>query len=171
MLREGLQTEGLWSVARGLARNESEYKQHLNNSDLPRRNDLDGRGSLSEEAFAGFSEFFLKTCIDQVEFMEGLMEPERLRTRVLIWAEEEMRLDELPKGSDTVFKALLRDGEVERARLPEILNTSERSARRVTSALIERGVVNSASTRAPLTLNFPAELAERWLPGLFPAKK
>lgn len=171
MLREGLKTEGLWSVARGLARNESEYKQHLNNCDLPRRNDLDGRGNLSEEALAEFSEFFLKLCVDQVDFMETQMEPERLRTRVLIWAEEEMRLGSLPKGSDIVLKALLQEGEVARARIPEILNTSERSARRPTSALIKRGAVKSLSSRAPIRLNFPAELAERWLPGLFPEKK
>jgi Fic family protein len=171
MLREGLKTQGLWSVARGLARNEAQYKQHLNNCDLPRRNDLDGRGNLSEEALAEFTEFFLKTCIDQVEFIEGLVEPERLRTRVLVWAEEEMRLGQLTKGSDTVLKVLLQDGEVERARLPEILSASDRSARRVTSALIERAVVNSASTRAPLKLNLSAEMAERWLPGLFPGKK
>ena len=48
MLQEGLQTEGLWSVARGLACDETSYKSYLNNCDLPRRNDLDGRGQLSE---------------------------------------------------------------------------------------------------------------------------
>lgn len=171
MLRDGLKTEGLWSVARGLARKESTYKQHLNNCDLPRRNDLDGRGYLSEEALAEFAKFFLNTCIDQVEFMEGLMEPERLRARVLIWAEEEIRIGALPKGSDRVLKVLLQEGEIARARLPEILNTSERNARRPTSALIERGAVQSASPRAPISLNFSAELAERWLPGLFPEKR
>ncbi len=46
----GAGTGGLWSVARGLARNEARYKQHLGACDLPRRNDLDGRGHLSEEA-------------------------------------------------------------------------------------------------------------------------
>jgi len=33
---------------------------------------------------------------------------------------------------------------------------------------IERGVVLSDSQRAPLRLAFPAELAPRWMPGLFP---
>jgi Fic family protein len=52
MLLEMLDTGGIWSVARGLARNVSAYKSHLANCDLPRRNDLDGRGNLSEEALA-----------------------------------------------------------------------------------------------------------------------
>jgi peptide-methionine (R)-S-oxide reductase len=78
--------------ARGLARNVSEYKKLLADCDLPRRNDLDGRGTLSEEALAEFTRFFLTVCIDQVNFMESLIQPDRLRTRILMWAEEEIRL-------------------------------------------------------------------------------
>jgi len=53
-----LDTGGVWSIARGLARKVDTYKQLLANCDLPRRNDLDGRGNLSEEALAGFPQFF-----------------------------------------------------------------------------------------------------------------
>ena len=63
---------GVWSIARGLARNVDTYKQHRANCDLPRRNDLHGKGSLSEEALAGFTRFFLQTCLDQARFMENL---------------------------------------------------------------------------------------------------
>src|SRR5262249_28155794 len=92
MLLETLNTGGVWSVARGLARQVEEYKKHLADCDSPRRNDLDGRGALSEEALARFVNFFISMCIDQVEFMEGLMQPDKLRTRILLWAEEEIRL-------------------------------------------------------------------------------
>ena len=77
-LLETLDIGGVWSVARGLARHVAEYKSHLAACDLERRNDLDGRGHLSEEALAGFTRFFLETCLDQVTFMEGLVEPGRL---------------------------------------------------------------------------------------------
>ncbi|MFT4564238.1 MAG: Fic family protein [Gammaproteobacteria bacterium] len=120
MLQQGLQTKGLWSVARGLARNEADYKSHLNNCDLPRRNDLDGRSQLSEEALAEFTRFFLKTCIDQVEFIEGLMQPQALRNRVMIWAEEEIRNGTLPKSADVALRALLQEGELHHARIPEL---------------------------------------------------
>lgn len=46
--------------------------------------------------------------------------------------------------------------------------TGDRQARRVVSALLERGVLLSDSTRAPLRLAFPATLASRWVPALFP---
>lgn len=170
MLRRSLGTRGLWSVARGLARQEAAYKMHLANCDLPRRNDLDGRGTLSEEALAEFVAFFLQVCIDQVDFMEKLMQPERLRDRILIWAEELMRSDELPPKSDIVLKAILYQGAIERGEVASLLGLSERSARRITSALLEYGALKAESTRAPLTLAFPAKFAERWMPGLFPDK-
>lgn len=170
MLLETLDTGGIWSIARGLARNENRYKKLLMACDLPRRNDLDGRGNLSEEALAEFTSFFLTTCIDQVDFMEKLVQPERLRDRILIWAEEEIRADTLPPNSGAVLEAILFRGELPRGDVAKLLNVGDRQARRVTSALIEHEVLTSESTRAPLRLAFPARLAGRWMPGLFPEK-
>lgn len=168
MLLKSLDTRGLWSVARGLARRESKYKQHLAACDVKRRNDLDGRGTLSEEALAEFAAFFLETCIDQVNFMEELMKPERLRDRIMIWTEEQMRGDLLPPKSDIVLKTILYQGELQRGEVAPLLGLSDRAARRITSSLIDIGAVTSESTRAPLYLAFPAKFADRWMPGLFP---
>ena len=93
-LLEVLDTGGVWSIARGLARSVDAYKGHLAACDLTRRNDLDGRGHLSEETLTEFTKFFLTICIDQVTFMEGLMQPDQLRARILLWAEEEIRLEQ-----------------------------------------------------------------------------
>ena len=168
MLLETLDTGGVWSIARGLARNVSTYKSKLMACDMERRNDLDGRGHLSEEALADFTGFFLSICIDQVDFMDGLVQPDRLRDRILIWTEEEIRANALPPKAGAVLEAVLYRGELPRSDVARILGTSERNARRVTSALLERDVLVSASTRAPLRLAFPAKLAPRWMPGLFP---
>lgn len=170
MLRRALDTRGLWSVARGLARRERDYKAHLEACDGPRRGDLDGRGNLSETALAAFAEFFLQTCIDQVDFMAGLMQAERLRDRIMIWAEEEMRAGALPPKSDLVLKAILHQGVLQRGEVDTMLGMSERAARRITSALLKAGAITSESTRAPLHLAFPAKYAERWMPGLFPER-
>jgi Fic family protein len=169
-LLEALDTGAVWSVARGLARNVDAYKGHLAACDQPRRNDLDGRGHLSEENLAGFTRFFLTTCLDQVAFMEGLMQPDQLRARILLWTEEEIRLDRLPPKSGSVLEAVLYRGELPRGDAAAIVGTGDRQARRVVSALIERGVLLSESTRAPLRLAFPATLAARWMPGLFPER-
>jgi Fic family protein len=169
-LLEALETGAVWSIARGLARNVDAYKSHLAACDLTRRNDLDGRGHLSEESLMQFTKFFLTACIDQVTFMEGLMQPDQLRARILLWAEEEIRLNHLPQKSGNILEAILYRGELPRADAANIVGTGERQARRVVSGLLEQGVLTSESTRAPLRLAFPAALASRWMPGLFPER-
>ncbi len=170
MLLEALDTGGVWSIARGLARNVRAYKSHLAACDMPRHNDLDGRGNLSEEALVAFTRFFLETCLDQVKFMEELVQPDRLRNRILLWAEEEIRLGVLPQKAGAVLEAILYKGELPRGEVAGLLGTGDRQARRIVAALSECGVVISTSTRAPLCLAFPARLASRWMPGLFPEK-
>lgn len=169
-LLEALETGGVWSIARGLARNVDAYKGHLAACDLQRRNDLDGRGNLSEESLVEFTRFFLTTCIDQLAFMEGLMQPDQLRARILLWAQEEIRLDRLPPKSSAVLEALLYRGELPRGGAAEIIGTGDRQARRIVAALTDQDVLASESTRAPLRLAFPATLASRWMPGLFPER-
>ncbi|MBX9844586.1 MAG: Fic family protein [Xanthobacteraceae bacterium] len=170
MLLDSLDTGGVWSVARGLARNVEKYQAHLAECDLPRRNDLDGRGTLSEEALASFTRFFLETAIDQIKIMEELVQPERLRTRIQLWAEEEVRLDQLPPKAGSVLDAVLYRGDLPRADVADVLGSTPRHARRIVSSLLERGVLTSKGIREPLTLAFPAALASRWMPGLFPEK-
>ncbi len=148
-----LDTGAMWSVAQGLARNDQEYKRLLANCDQTRRNDLAGRGTLSIEALGEFTQFFLKICIDQVTFMESLVQPDRLRARILLWAEEEIRVGELLPKSGSILEAVLYRGELPRGDAETVLGTGERQAR-----------------RAPLRLAFPATLASRWIPGLFPDK-
>lgn len=170
LLAKTLDSGAIWSVARGLARNAVRYKSLLANCDQTRRNDLDGRGNLSEEALAEFTRFFLTTCIDQIEFMESLMQPGLLRTRISLWAAEEIRLGKLPPKSIAVLDAVVYRGEVNRGDVSAIISSSDRNARRAVSALIGAGVLTSASPRSPLKLAFPANLASRWMPGLFPEK-
>jgi Fic family protein len=167
ILLDELETGAVWSIARGLARNVEAYKGHLANCDMARRNDLDGRGTLSEEALADFTRFFLITCIDQVTFMESLVQPDRLRARILMWAEEETRLGALPPKANAILEAVLYRGQLPRGEAEMVVGTGERQARRIVSTLVDKGVLVSENSRAPLRLVFPASLAGRWMPGLF----
>ncbi len=169
-LLDALDTGGVWSVARGLGRNAQAYKTHLANCDLARRNDLDGRGALSEEELAAFTTFFLQTCIDQVDFMARLVEPDQLRLRIRRWATEETDLGRLPPKAVQLLDAVLYRGEIPRGEVEEIVGTGDRQARRIAGALVDLGVLASDSSRAPLRIAFPATLAGRWMPGLFPER-
>jgi Fic family protein len=170
-LLEQLSTGGIWSIARGLARNVEDYKSHLANCDVPRRDDLDGRGHLSEEALAEFTRFFLEICLDQVKFMEELVQPDKLRARIKLWADEQIATDALPEKAGVVLDAILYRGELPRSEVSELLGSSPRTGRRVVSALVDHGVVSSETARAPLRITFPARLASRWMPGLFPEQR
>ena len=145
-----------------------QYKQHLANCDLTRRNDLDGRGNLSQESLQAFTKFFLETCIDQVTFMEKLMQPDQLRTRITLWAKEEIEMKKIPPQTIQIIERILYRGEISRGELPEILNVTERHARRLTSNLIDIGILSSESAKSSIKLAFPAKFANRWMPGLFP---
>ena len=100
--------------------------------------------------------------------MEELIQPNKLRERIRIWVEEEVRMDKLPPQSGNILEAVLYRGELPRGDVPGIVGTGDRQARRVVAALLKAGVLQSTSTRAPLRIAFPARLAGRWMPGLFP---
>lgn len=159
----------LWSAARGLARNVQEYKALLMAADEPRRGDLDGRGTLSTQALTAFCAFFMTICIDQVEFMASLLEPNDLLRRMRLHVEGEMQAGNLPKGSFLILREALLAGEVPRGRTPEITGYGERMARNVVADLTKKGYLKSESSRAPLVLAFPIDAVERWFPRLYPA--
>ena len=49
----------------------------------------------------------------------------------------------------------------------EILNMSERNARRIVSALIKDGLLQSQSHRAPLTIGLPIDVLPYYFPDLY----
>lgn len=159
----------LWSVARGLARNVRDYKTLLMSADEQRRGDLDGRGALSTKTLVEFCEFFLKTCIDQIEFMASLLEPTELLRRMQVHVEEETLAGRMPKGSFAILREALLAGEIPRGRAGEITGYGERMARYVVSDLLKKGYLKSDTTRNPLLLGFPIGAMERWFPSLYPA--
>ena len=158
----------LWSVARGLARSMNLYKELLMAADEARRNDLDGRGSLSQAALTDFCEFFLRVSIDQVDFMESLLQPAELLRRIEIFVEDEVRARRLPRGSYPVLREAVLAGNVDRALARQLTGFQERMGRTVISKLLGKGLLVSAGPKDPVRLNFPLDVVERWFPKLYP---
>lgn len=161
----------LWSVARGLARRKDEYKALLQAADELRRGDLDGRGTLSQAALVYFCEFFLKICIDQVEYMNSLLDFKTLSERMRIHVEEMIALKELPKGSYSLLREALLVGEFERGKVEDITGLKDRAARDILYALVKKGLLVSDTPRGPVRLGFPIDVVERWFPLLYPSTK
>ena len=159
----------LWSISRGLARSSTEYKRLLMAADESRKGDFDGRGALSQSALIDFCRFFLESCIDQVRYMRELLEPSELQRRMELYVRDEEGAERLPKRSYALLREALLSGELERGRVPALIDASERTARRVISALIEKRLLVSESHKASLRLGFPIDVVERWFPRLYPA--
>lgn len=167
-----LQREGignyLWSIARGLARNISEYKELLMEADESRKGSLDGRGSLSESNLHKFCVFFLQTCIDQVEYMTSLLNLNEFLKRMERFTYEQIESKILPKGSFSVLREAFLMGEIKRSQITEITGYKERSAREIVSTLLKKKLLVSDHKKDNLRLGFPLEAIERYFPGLYP---
>jgi Fic family protein len=159
----------LWSIARGLARSKADYKAMLMQADQPREGDRDGRGNLTQRGLVVFCQYFLDRSIDQVRFMDALLEPTEMLMRMEIHVEEEVRAKRLPRGSYAVLREAALAGEVPRGKVGALTNYEERAARKVTAALLDCGMLTSPTHRSPLRLGFPSVVAERWFPRLYPA--
>lgn len=159
----------LWSVARGLSRRVETYRQLLGEADEKRHHDTDGRGTLSERALVEFCRFFLDVCLDQVEFMGSLLQPEELLARIRVHVAEEVAADRLPEGSFGPLREALFLGEIARGEASAASGYRERRARQTLSALLRRGWLVSDGPKKPVRLGFPLEVVERWLPLLYPA--
>jgi len=158
----------LWSIARGLARSSGEYKASLMAADSPRQGDLDGRGALSDKQLQAFCEFFLRASIDQVEFMESLLQPNELLRRMKIYCDDEESAGRLPKRSMAMLREAFLLGQFERGRAPEVTGYQERRAREILAQLLKLRLLVSTGPRAPVRLGFPMDVVERWFPALYP---
>ncbi|WP_310486527.1 Fic family protein [Chamaesiphon sp. VAR_69_metabat_338] len=167
MFREiGIGTS-LWSISRGLARSRDQYRAVLANADLPRWNDLDGRGNLTAKGLQAFCEFFLHTCIDQVQFMRSCLDPQQLLARIEVYLGEEVVAKRLLPGSERVVAAVFRSGELDRGEAAAASGYQERQGRKVLQRLLAAGLLISDTPKGAVRVGFPSTLLERYFPRLF----
>lgn len=169
LVRAKVDSFGLWTLSRGLARERQIYYNHLSAADQRRWNDLDGRGNLSDRALSDFCLFILKTMLDQIEFMFGLFQFDVLATRIDRYLQIE-RLDLSPKDRERLsrlLRAALIEGELERGRAGEILGMSESGARVVIRLALDEGLLDSPSERGPLSLVLSSKTLESYFPKLY----
>lgn len=167
-LMYAMDTGGIWSIARGLARKKNDYINLLEACDAQRRNDLDGRGNLSTEELIKFTRFFLEACIDQIDFMSTLMKPDKLHDRIMRWAQDEEAAKRLPTRSSKFLQALLYRGQIPRSEVQSILDVAKTRSTQIVGQLRKAGAITSAHQRDPWSLELSAKLAPIWVPGIYP---
>jgi len=169
-------TQGLWSPMRGFARTQERYYALLNNADLPRRNDLDGRGPLSQEELVAFARYFLEVCLDQAQFMRERLDLQSLKARLKAlllglqaqpWAiGSEKSVVKLEALEPLHYVAMT--GALERSRFIAMTGLEGRTARRVLASLLDFGILEARSPRAPVEIAIPLASLRLLFPNLWP---
>ena len=167
---------GLWLASRGLARRNVDYKSALARADAPRRNDLDGRGNLSNEGLIYFCRFFLNVCLDQVEYMGSLLRLEELVDRIRRYVE--LRGSGMIPGpagqlglrgeSARMLQEVLVKGETARGAVIAASGLKERTGRTLLGQLIGEGLLVSDTPKGNVRLGFPIHAAGWFFPDLYP---
>jgi len=162
-------SHGLWSVNRGLARDRSRYYAMLDNADMARRGDLDGRGNLSEAALREWCEYFIDVCADQVHYLAQMFELNGLKGRIA-------DLVHLRGRKSTAYHESLvmplyvtaTVGPIARGEFQRMTGMPERTARRALAQLLKDEILVSESDKAPVSFSFPLDTLNILLPNLYP---
>ena len=124
----------------------------------------DGRGNHSLKALKEFVLWFLRVCLDQVQFMSGLFDLNELKQRFRTLVERSSTLK--PQVAAILEEALML-GEFQRGEVVRITGLPERTARRVLTDVTELGLIASSIPKRPISLRFPESALEELLPRLY----
>jgi Fic family protein len=164
-------TNGLWSPLRGFARSVDQYYARLADADSPRRGDLDGRGNLSEQGLVAWIDYVLDVCLDQVKFMDGLLDISAMERRIaacLTFEEQSQRSGVRREALRPLHYLFLTGGELERGEFKAMTGLGDRTAVSALSALIRRGLLKSDTPQGKVRFALPLHALRFYFPSLWP---
>jgi len=170
-LYEKLDAVGLWSISRGLARRNTDYKAKLANADLRRYNDYDGRGNLSNKMLVEFCVFFLETSIDQVNYMYEVLDKEHMLSRINGFVDLMVVRKKLRPEARYILEDLFLKGKITKTDVERITNLSEKTAKIITDSLEQLELVRKTKEGIHVTfhVNYPVNLSPFFFPGIYPS--
>ena len=166
--RHGLHGHGLWTLSRGLARHRQRYFNRLQGADQPRENDFDGRGNLSARQLSGFCVFFLETLLDQVGFMNGLLNLTDFRNRIeKYFRYEALHLGRYQEAISAIVTTLVYEGEMPRERVKLVTGLGATTVAGIIKLGLSEGYFTSPSPKGVLQFAVPEKTWSSWFPQLF----
>lgn len=172
-MHEKLDAEGLWSISRGLARTKEEYRTRLANADLTRNGNHDGRGNLSNRMLIEFCTYFLKTAIDQVEFIYRAVDTEHMLTRLKGFSDLMALKGRLrPEARHILIDVFLR-GKISKPDAMRITGTSDKTLKNLTDSMIGMNLLTAKKEGITMMyhVKYPIAFSPMIFPGLYPADK
>jgi Fic family protein len=164
-------TQGLWSPMRGLAREQANYYAHLISADKERQGDYDGRGVLTEKGLVDFIQFFMHICLDQITFMNGMLDIPSFEARLtqMLAAEStkaETRSLKTEAAAPLAYLGVVKS--LDRTKFKGMMGLASRTADRVLADLFKVGIITSRSPKGPVELALPLPLFRYLFPRLWP---
>ncbi|MDA3806817.1 MAG: Fic family protein [Thiomicrorhabdus sp.] len=170
MIKQALpESYGLWSLSRGLARNNDRYKQFLARADQKRQGSSDGRGLLSESGLIEFIGFMTDIALDQANYMKGVLKLNKLQKRLrdyIAYTEQP-----IPQEFERMIPEFLIAGEIPKGELHNILGCSDRYARKIAKELKELGLIQDEGKFSSYKMMFTSEMLSFVFPDLIPFKE
>jgi Fic family protein len=170
---ENIHSSGLWSISRGLSRSNEEYKTRLANADLERYNDYDGRGNLSNKFLVEFCEYFLKTAIDQVDFMSHVIDIENMIKRIEGFTDLMVLRGKIRPEAKYILTDLFLKGKISKSEAMRITQTSDKTLKLMAEALIKMDLLEAKKEGINMMYyaKYPITFSPLLFPGLYPADK
>lgn len=172
-LVEGLDAGGLWSMSRGLAWSDNEYKQALAADDSQRQNDNDGRGNLSEEQLVKSCGFFLGVALDLINYMAQVLAIDGMQDRLRELVDRLVIKRKWRAEAYYVLEAVLLKGSVRRGEVSRLTGLSDKTAKNLAELLVRAGLLatNDHDRFEPYRAAYPIAFAPALFPGLYPIGK
>lgn len=168
----GVNAAGLWSLARGFAWNRDEYMAALDAADRPCAGALDGHGNLSLTGLQEFVATALSLAIEQIRYMDALLDVEWLRKRIRLHFDVE-RPDLGAPAADLVLHAFVHGGVGpdygSAANGRSDLGTAEIETAELVARLTDGGYLATSSESGVVRVAFPLACQADYFPNLFPA--
>jgi len=170
---EEMDAFGLWSISRGLARNNADYKAKLANADLSRYNDYDGRGNLSNKMLHEFCVFFLSVAIDQVDFMFTCLDTESMLSRMRSFCDLMAFKNRIRPEAKHVLIDVFLKGKITKSDAMRITNTSDKTLKAMMETLIEMELISASKEGIHMVYyaRFPVKYSPFLFPGMYPSDK
>jgi len=158
---------GIWTISRGLAIHQEEYKKYLAVADMEKQNSYDGRGKLSLKALEEYIDKMLWIMEDQIDYMTKLLELENVLKRIEEFVEmtsgeylksiagKNQIIHSLPEYAKVILKEIFIKGSLSRSEVIKLTGKKERTVDYLMKQLREMELVIKKSKHSPFEINLP----------------
>lgn len=173
MAQIGINRSGLWSLSRGLSRNKDEYYVNLrfvDEFDAPR----------ADENLSDFIMLCLEQCLDQIQFVSGLLDLNKMEARIESYLVNDLLLrarilgdKDLASAFDrpslpSVLHEAFRNGTISRPRIFDLLGVKRKRGTEIIYHLVAQGLlVRGATQKSPFKFGFPEDAMPTYFPYLY----